>query len=105
MTDYADLVKRLRAFRPTDGWPEEYAATVQKSLGDASADAIEALVKERSLSPCSSCMAAEFLTRAEAAEAEIARLRDSLRSVVGSETHNDAYKIARNALDKPLKDG
>jgi len=42
----SDLVKRLRAFRPTYGWPEEQATVFKKSLGEEAADRIEALERE-----------------------------------------------------------
>lgn len=43
----SDLVKRLRAFRPVYGWPEEQSVTVQKTLGDEAADRIEELEREK----------------------------------------------------------
>ncbi len=42
MTDYSDLVHRLRAFRPVYGWPEERAVTPTPTLGEQAAAALEA---------------------------------------------------------------
>ena len=42
----SDIVKRLRAFRPTYGWPQEQATFVQQTLGEEAADRIEALEAE-----------------------------------------------------------
>jgi hypothetical protein len=46
MTDYSDLVHRLRAFRPVYGWPEERAVTPTPTLGEQAAAALEAQAKE-----------------------------------------------------------
>ena len=45
--DIKELVKRLRAFRPTYGWPEEQATIVKPTLGAEAADALARLVAER----------------------------------------------------------
>lgn len=39
----SDIITRLRFYRPAYGWPEEYAITPTKSLGDEAADEIERL--------------------------------------------------------------
>ena len=41
-----EMAKRLRAFRPTYGWPEEQATVVMQTLGDEAADALEAMAGE-----------------------------------------------------------
>jgi hypothetical protein len=46
MTDYSDLVHRLRTFRPVYGWPEERAITPTPTLGEQAAAALEAQAKE-----------------------------------------------------------
>lgn len=92
MSDYSELVKRLRAYRPTYGWPEEQATVVRKNLGDEAANAIEAQAAEierlrKAISanvrqgaggiyPCSP-LCAGYL-RAEAAEAEVVKLREAI---------------------------
>lgn len=45
--DIKELVKRLRAFRPTYGWPEEQATVVKQTLGDEAADVLERVTEER----------------------------------------------------------
>jgi hypothetical protein len=46
MTAASELVKRLRAFRPTYGWPEEQSIVVHPTLGEAAAALIESQEEE-----------------------------------------------------------
>ncbi len=88
MSEYAGLKNRLKRVR-APGWPSE---------NPDGAEAVKAIEKLQSQ--------VERLKGDHQHERALhLLLREALRRVVGSETHNDAYKIARNALDKPLKDG
>jgi len=39
----SDIVKKLRAYRPRYGWPEEYSTIVEPTMNHVAADEIERL--------------------------------------------------------------
>lgn len=130
MTDYADLVKRLKLMTAVEQitGPDRKIIAKVSAIGTEAADAIEKLVRERdearaerdkanvawgkireALSVTSTDKERDLDAKCEAAEAEVARLREALTSIIDFRVSStwskplDAvdvmFQIARAALE------
>lgn len=72
----SDIVKRLRAYRPVYGWPEERAITIVPTLGEAAADEIDRL-------RAGGCARDQTTTQYCVEAARLAADNDRLRAALG----------------------
>jgi hypothetical protein len=80
----SDIVERLLSFRPTYGWPEEYATVTKPTIAEEAADEVERLRAERDearFELSESVSAIAYLN----VSAERDRLRDALTGLLNSD--------------------